>query len=407
MDSGDATVEINTMITPVTKIITKSSSDSKAPLENSYNPYKRQNVSHMQHAHSPSIIAGGTPFPTSSSSSPSTSMSELSSSYSPLYSDDFQVQNLQSSPLVSSSSSPDLETMIINELSTISPSPHYFTTITLLDSLPSDLSMRIMCMLPVPSLCALSCCNRTWNSFSSDSAIWSEMYVKRWSVDSVNRLGEPWKQLYKDRDERERNEFLSMCSDDPETLPFFQQWASEKSKQRRSKKLRDVDEFELIETWRNTHHMQTTKFNVAGANNGSVYGNDPSSLLPDHTCNRDLCTYYHPEVSDQSIDLYICEQTGLVHFCGATCEQLTKFQHPRCSISGRWRSTQDRNLDEIPTDRCIHEDEEDIENGENDDTFYTNGIFLSACFEYGYSQCNNEEQAGDVLHELHNFRRRC
>lgn len=362
-----------------------------------YRSYNPTNYDCNRYTHG---MSGSYYSPTSPYTSPS--MSEFS-----------PVHTLTSSPeLFQTTSSPshspsqndaDFAATIISELSSssTSSSPPDFS---LLDALPVDLGMRILSMLNVPALCALSCCSRAWNALSSDSALWSEMYVKRWRVETVNRFGEPWKNLYKERDERERDDFLSLCSDDPETLPFFKQWATEKSKQRRSTKLREVDEFALIESWRCRHHMLGNDLTTHVLNDNP---NDQSnsSTCTEHSCNRDTCTFYHPEVSDPGTDLYICEQTGSVHFCGANCEQLSKFHRPQCTISGRWASALDRNLDEIRVDR-VHDEDEENENAENDEQFEANGFSLSACFEFGYSHCNTEKETGEVWQRLHTFRSR-
>ena len=171
----------------------------------------------------------------------------------------------------------------------------------LLPILPTDLLSRVLMCLDSTSLCTLSRSCHSLRRPCHESRLWSTLYVRRWAPSST-RGNENWKEKYK---QRELMEFAPMRGEDA-ALSFG--WKI-LARALANRTYRQRDEFKIVDDWNRQHrlvwqHMRTQE--------GGVAGHGPQ-------CGRDRCTYtlFPP-------DLWICNQTGWVHFCGPTSDEISQ-----------------------------------------------------------------------------------
>jgi len=196
--------------------------------------------------------------------------------------------------------------------------------VCLLTALPSALLHRVLEHVDASSLVAVSRCCRLLNPAANDYLLWSTLYVRRWRV-STPRTRTDWKGIYRKKEEEEMNIFMqdtsrthiyhpSPSSSSPSSSPSSTSSslnndplaASLRAMQRArasvaQRRFRRRDEFALIDAWKreNREVCQAMMQKPGGM----------ESHAP--VCSRERCDYTH-----YPPDLYICQQTGLVHFCG-------------------------------------------------------------------------------------------
>ena len=294
----------------------------------------------------------------------------------------------------------------------------------LLQDLPLELSIRIFSFLDISALCAVAATSHRVKAASEDWSLWSSLFIRRWPVSCARDEGS-WKKMYREADLQEQDELLAGC--DKADAVYFRQMQTARrhmlhrqqphsplimssrpaaaahrgssaghshshSHMRKSSSTSSIscshaygggegsvdaaesapNEFDLIDEWRRTHPMV------------------PSDR--DHTrhpCSANSCSYYtHGHI-------YICEQTGKVHFCGKECNaQIVERDAEVCCISGRTRPRHESEGDQEGAglsvgERIVREEREAFEDMP----------FLAQCFEYGYG-CDTQRETTQVLYHV-------
>jgi len=250
------------------------------------------------------------------------------------------------------------------------PSPLLPRTI-FLDNLPTDVLLRVMAFLRSRDVCVVAVVCRSLCSLCKSRELWSTLYVRRWPVYSAAQdlSGAQWREKYRRKHLAEIHQMSKGCP--PELLHYFLQMEQAKI----NLKKRDFNEFDIIERWLDKHPVARHVTPLQRQN---------------HLCSKQTCKYYNVN------ELYICEQTGKIHFCGLSCnEQLDDGDLITCGVSGR---TFHSETDQLGQDSGVKigiavgmEGSEDVEEDDDD-----GDSFLAKCYSYGYS-CSSEMEYQRVL----------
>ncbi|GFR50847.1 hypothetical protein Agub_g13120 [Astrephomene gubernaculifera] len=236
-------------------------------------------------------------------------------------------------------------------------------------SLPREMLLRILSLVPATGLTACACSCSALASLASEDALWRRLYCARWGKPSNRVRGNTqWKRAYLDADSEEWEATRSRggdSRDDPSLGAIFLDMLRAKRDTAPDRRLLDAplqsdpgDIASKLAAWRRARGFQDAPpgSDGAGPSSSTGAGAGPSNGPPRPDLSRRgraALTFTRVNPGDQP-PVYACDQTGWVHVCGDACTEGVVDARSEllvCPVSGQ------------TTDRLVHECEEDEEGG--------------------------------------------